>query len=131
MGSDPWSRPTVNDLKQILESIGRSEEDHQREVERLELAVPAEIVTQRGNTVAAMTREISRNGVGLIHRGAITAGDVTLKMASETRVYEYRVKIEWCLPCNHGMFLSGGRFLGRLDQSDESPTPPTTEPSDN
>ncbi len=131
MGSDPWSRPTVNDLKQILESIGRSDEDHQREVERLELAVPAEIVTARGNTVAAMTREISRNGIGLIHRGSISTGDVTLKMASETRVYEYRVKIEWCLPCSHGMFLSGGRFLGRLDQSDEPDRSSNSKPSDN
>ncbi|MEX1229474.1 MAG: PilZ domain-containing protein [Planctomycetaceae bacterium] len=125
MGSDPWSRPTVQDLKHVLESIGRSDEDHQREVERLDLAVPAEIVTTRGNTIAAMTREISRNGVGLIHRGAITCGDVTLRMASDTKVFEYRLKIEWCIPCEFGMFLSGGRFLGRVDPK---PTPP---PSDN
>ncbi|MDA0834843.1 MAG: PilZ domain-containing protein [Planctomycetota bacterium] len=125
MGSDPWSRPTVQDLKQVLDAIGRSDEDHQREVERLDLAVPAEIITTRGNTIAAMTREISRNGIGLIHRGAISCGDVTMKMASDTKVFEYRVKIEWCIPCEYGMFLSGGRFLGRTDQNLLSP------PSDN
>jgi hypothetical protein len=32
-------------------------------------------------------------------------------MASETREFDYRVQIEWCSPCENGMFLSGGRFL--------------------
>jgi hypothetical protein len=32
-------------------------------------------------------------------------------MASETRQFEYRVRIEWCDACENGMFMSGGRFL--------------------
>jgi hypothetical protein len=32
-------------------------------------------------------------------------------MASETREFEYRVVVEWCTPCQNGMFMSGGRFL--------------------
>jgi hypothetical protein len=36
-------------------------------------------------------------------------------MASDTRQYEYRVLIEWCYPCENGMFLSGGRFLGKRE----------------
>ena len=111
MPTDPWGRPTLDDLKRILEGIGESSETHNRSVERLELSVPAEVVTSRGNTVSAMTREISRFGIGLIHRGAITPGEVTLKLASDTRQFEYRVLLEWCTPCDGGMFLSGGRFL--------------------
>ena len=109
--SDPWSRPTPADLERILQGIDSSHHENVRETERLDLRVPAEIVTARGNTVAAMTREISRAGIGLVHRGSVSPGQVTVRMASEARDYEYRVLIEWCAPCENGMFMSGGRFL--------------------
>jgi hypothetical protein len=111
MATDPWSRPSLSDLKEVLESIGKSDVEHGRTAERLELSVPAEIVTRRGNTVSAMTREISRFGIGMLHRGHISPGEVTVRMASDTRQFEYRVQIEWCHPVENGMFLSGGRFL--------------------
>ncbi len=113
--ADPWSRPTLDDLRQVLESIGKSDPVHDRAAERLELSVPAEVITSRGNNVPAMTREISRFGIGLLHRGSITPGEVTVKMASDTREYKYLVRLEWCTPCDNGMFMSGGRFLGKLD----------------
>lgn len=115
--SDPWSRPSLSDLRAILESLEKKSDVNLREHERIELNVPAEIVTSRGSTVSAMTREISRLGIGLVHRGSISLGDVTVKMASETREYVYRVALEWCAPCENGMFISGGRFLGRADES--------------
>ena len=112
MAVDPWSRPTIKDLQHVLESIEQPDMVEEiRSAERLELSVPAEITTGRGNTVSAVTREISRNGVGLLHRGALSPGEVTLRMASETREFEYRVLIEWCTPCENGMFMSGGKFL--------------------
>ena len=114
MAGDPWSRPTLDDLKRILESIQPSEETHDRESERIELSVPAEIVTSRGNLVAAMTREISRTGIGFAHKGSISPGEIRVKLSSDTREFEYRVRLEWCLPCEGGMFLSGGRFLAKL-----------------
>lgn len=113
--NDPWSRPTLSDVRHILDSIGKSEEDHNRVAERLELSVPAEVVTARGNTIAAMTREISRFGIGLVHKGSISPSEVTVRMASESREFEYQVLIEWCQPTDNGMFLSGGRFLTRRD----------------
>ncbi|HEX6984344.1 MAG TPA: hypothetical protein VF170_03155, partial [Planctomycetaceae bacterium] len=111
MPADPWSRPTLSDLHRVLESLGKSPQSNQRAVERLELCVPAELTTRRGNTVSAMTREISRHGIGLIHRGSVPLGEAKLRMASDTREFNYRVQIEWCAPCENGMFLSGGRFL--------------------
>lgn len=116
MGQDPFSRPTVSDLRAVLESIGKSDEVHDRAAERLELSVPAEVRTARGNTVAAMTREISRFGIGLLHRGSVTPGEVNVRMASDTREYSYRVLLEWCQPCENGMFISGGRFLGKAEE---------------
>lgn len=114
MAADPWSRPTLGDLRRILESIEPCDETHNREAERIELSVPAEIITQRGNTISAMTREISRTGIGLLHKGSVTPGDVRIKLASDTREFEYTVCIEWCQPCEEGMFLSGGRFVAKL-----------------
>ena len=111
MTSDPWSRPTLDDLRAILASIGQSDAEHDRSAERLELSVPAEVTTFRGNTISAMTREISRFGIGLLHRGYVNPGEVTVRMASETRQFQYRVQIEWCHPADNGMFLSGGRFV--------------------
>lgn len=96
---DPWSRPTAQDLRAVLESIEKAEGNNLREHERIDLAVPAEIVTRRGNTVEAMTREISRLGIGLLHRGSISPGEVTVKMASESRVYLPRCT---GLVCTHG-----------------------------
>ena len=111
MAQDPWSRPTIEDLRHVLESIGKPDVANLRTNERLELSVPAEIKTQRGNTISAMTREISRTGIGMLHRGSVESGEATVRMASETREFEYRVLIEWCHPCDNGMFMSGGRFL--------------------
>ncbi|MCA9079811.1 MAG: PilZ domain-containing protein, partial [Planctomycetaceae bacterium] len=74
MSVDPWSRPTLDDLRRVLESIGKNDVEHERSAERLELSVPAEVQTLRGNTVSAMTREISRFGIGLFHKGYLTPG---------------------------------------------------------
>ena len=115
MSQDPWSRPTIEDLRQVLEGIGKPDVSNLRTHERLELSVPAEIKTGRGNTIAAMTREISRTGIGMLHRGSVTPGETMVRMASETREFEYRVLIEWCHPCDNGMFMSGGRFLSTED----------------
>lgn len=111
MPSDPWSRPTLSDLSRVLESIGKTHDSNHRSAERLELCVPAELTTRRGNTVSTMTREISRHGIGLIHRGSVPLGEAKLRMASDAREFCYRVQIEWCAPCENGMFLSGGRFV--------------------
>ena len=113
MSNDPFGRPELDDLRSVLESIGKSDEDHDRTAERLELSVPAEVTTFRGNTISAMTREISRFGIGLMHKGSITPGEVTIRMASDTREFEYRVLMEWCRPVENGMFFSGGRFLSQ------------------
>lgn len=112
MAADPWSRPSLADLREVLEAIGKSQVDHKRNAERLELSVPAEVTTQRGNTIPAVTREISRYGIGLLHKGFITPEEVTVRMASDTREFEYKVLLEWCRPCDNGMFISGGRFVG-------------------
>ena len=120
MSTDPWSRPSMSDLREVLESIGRGDSViNLRDAERLELCVPAELKTGRGNTISCMTREISRSGIGLLHRGPISHGEATVRMASDTREFEYRVLIQWCNPCDNGMFMSGGKFLNKEETSTE------------
>ena len=116
--SDPWSRPTLQDLHTVLESIEKLDATFERNAERLELSVPAEIVTARGSVVPAMTREISRFGIGMLHRGSVSPGEATVKMASDTREYRYRVAIEWCRPADNGMFMSGARFLSKVEDDE-------------
>jgi hypothetical protein len=118
MSTDPWAPPTMEDLRRVLESFQKQPAPETRQSERLELAVHAEIRTSRGNVIKAMSREISRGGIGLLHRGEIRPEEVTVRMTSDTRELVYRVRIEWCRPCDNGMFLSGGRFLPQTE--DES-----------
>jgi len=103
----------MNDLRQLLESIDPTVTENARASQRLDLSVPAEITTSRGNVVAALTREVSRSGIGLFHRGAIQPGEVTVKVAADSRDFNYQVQIEWCQPCENGMFMSGGSFMGK------------------
>lgn len=122
MATDPWARPTIDDLHSILQAIeNRDPSDNTRDAHRLELCVPAEVRTLRGNTVSAMTREISRTGLGLIHRGSITPGPVRVRMASEEREFDYDVTLEWCTPVENGMFLSGGRFEPKPEERRAEP----------
>jgi hypothetical protein len=107
----------MSDLREVLESIGSKENPlNVRGAERLELCVPAEVKTSRGNIVSVMTREISRLGIGILHRGPLGEGEISLRMASDSREFEYRVVIEWCRPCDNGMFMSGGRFLNKTEE---------------
>lgn len=117
MTTDAWSRPTLADLKAVLADFQARDEmpSHDRAAERLELSVPADIVTSRGNKVPAMTRDISRCGIGLLFRGSISPGEITVTMASETREYRYRVQLHWCQPTSNGMWIGGGEFLGKLN----------------
>ena len=116
MATDPWAAPTMEDLRRVLESFQKQPAPETRESERLELQVHAEIRTSRGNIVKAITREISRGGIGLLHRGEIKQEEVTVRLTSDTREFVYRLRVEWCRPCDNGMFLSGGRFLGPGDE---------------
>ncbi len=113
MEDDYFSAPTFTDLRKVEESFrGEKKKNYRRKDERLSLNVPAQITTQRGNTVSALTRDISKKGIGLLHRGSLTPNqEVLIRMASETREYQYRLLIIWCQPCTNGMCISGGKFI--------------------
>lgn len=115
---DPWSRPQLADLQAFAaehEPSDPGSRTYRRSAERLELSVPAEITTSRGSVVPALTRDISRFGIGLLFRGMIQPGEITVKMASDTREYRYKVELLWCQHFKNGLFAAGGKFLSRVD----------------
>ena len=110
--SDPFSRPSLADLKIALADYkGVHEEPNRRSEERLELIVPGEVRTARGNMVDVLTRDISKKGIGLLHRGSLQPDQhVNISLKSSTREFCYKLFIRWCTPCSNGMFISGGTF---------------------
>lgn len=109
-------RPEITDIKRIAKSFEVYHGDDRRIAERLELTVPGEIRTSRGNIVLVLTRNISRFGVGLIHRGLITPQkEVQLTLRSDTREFVYNVMIEWVEPQPNGFCISGGKFVPKAD----------------
>lgn len=116
---DPWSRPEIADVREFEEHHGSRQHhagDNVRAAERFPLSVPAEITTSRGSVIPAITRDISRFGVGLLLRGFLPVSEVVVKMASDTREYKYKVEILWCQHFKNGMFAVGGKFLGKVDE---------------
>lgn len=59
MSDDQWSPPTFKDLKVVLESIGKSDSNHNQSAERLELSVPARVLALRKAIVSVITCEIA------------------------------------------------------------------------
>ena len=106
MLSDPWSRPTLEDLRRL--------EERQRNAPRAALAspgrfpcrIPAELVSRRGNSVSAMTRDMGPAGATLIHKGSIPLGEARLRLASEQEELAYSARVESCVPCSGGLFRS-------------------------
>ena len=60
----------------------------------------------------AFTRELSTNGIGLLHNVPLEPGlySVTIQTAPG-QSYPFPTEILWCRPCGEGWHLSGGRFV--------------------
>ncbi len=62
--------------------------------------------------ISAFSRDISGDGIGLLHIMPLECGEVVVRIPSRFRkAYELRVHIEWCQDCGEGWYMSGGRLL--------------------
>ena len=61
----------------------------------------------KANSCPALLTLLERAGACL---DTVSPGEVTLRLASETRNFEYRVEIRWCHPCDNGMFCDGAEL---------------------
>ncbi|MEZ6102525.1 MAG: hypothetical protein R3E01_26590 [Pirellulaceae bacterium] len=61
---------------------------------------------------SAFTRDVSEQGIGLLHAMPLEPGRITLETyLGEGKCIKNRVEITWCLPCGDGWFISGGAFV--------------------
>ncbi|MBI1903569.1 MAG: PilZ domain-containing protein [Planctomycetia bacterium] len=94
-----------------------------RDTNRVPFFKPLEIrpVNSPGPRISAFSRDISADGIGLLHIMPLACGEVIVRIPSRFRkAYELRVRIEWCQDCGEGWYMSGGRML---DVAEASSTP--------
>jgi hypothetical protein len=92
-----------------LISVAVISEENYRANQRYPLFRPVTIKTlSDGVTIAAaFGRDISFDGIGLVHNVALYPQRVLLSM---DRSPEVIAEITWCEPCGEGLYTSGGRF---------------------
>ena len=67
----------------------------------------------KGARLSTISRDISSEGIGLLHSMPLQMGRVRLSLPSMFgRQLEMDAEIRWCMPSTEGWFLSGGVFLG-------------------
>jgi hypothetical protein len=65
-----------------------------------------------GRRRTAFSREISADGMGLLHDAALQPGEVEVSIPSRRgHSIRMRVRILWCRPCGEGWYISGSRFV--------------------
>jgi hypothetical protein len=66
-----------------------------------------------GIRATAFSREISAEGIGMLHDVELPPGVVELTIPSKRGpAIRVRTRILWCHPCGHGWYTSGGQFVG-------------------
>ena len=75
------------------------------------------IQTDSGPGVTGFTREISDEGVGLLHSFPLKPKDNVIISNSRADNIQFRLQVEttWCSPLGDGWYASGGQFIARLD----------------
>ena len=69
-----------------------------------------------GPSLTGFSRDISAEGIGLLHSFPLDRKDtVTVILGSNRKPIKLQVRIAWCKPFGEGWFISGGRFIARLD----------------
>jgi len=71
----------------------------------------ASIILDGGIRYPAFTRDISADGIGLLHEVELPRSEVEVNIATG-RGYEVKVRTQilHCRPCGQEWYLSGGRF---------------------
>ena len=83
-----------------------------RKYGRLPLLQPVLVQDSNAETYSAFTRDISKNGIGVLHGFELEVGDVVtiVTRSQDDGVLEMRVRVRWCISTGHGWYMSGGIF---------------------
>jgi len=101
-----------SDALQLLEDA-QKDGDARREFGREPYVHPAVLELENDeNRHSAFIRDVSTNGVGLIHFLSIEPQRIAvLTRRSNDDVINVLVDITWCVPCGEGCYMSGGTFV--------------------
>ena len=69
-----------------------------------------------GPELTGFAREISNEGVGLLHAFHLDPKDnVIVIMGPDRTPFRLQAEITWCAPLGEGWYVSGAQFVARLD----------------
>lgn len=70
-----------------------------------------ELADASNSSHPVFTRDVSRDGIGLLHNEPIEPQIVTLSVTCSTGdVASFKLHLDWCLSCGEGWYISGGGF---------------------
>ena len=116
--SHPNAGAAADQLGQVVGSLlneAMAADRDRREKARHSFFCPVAVTVQNDarRSFSAFSRDISPEGIGLLHNMPLPAGEVTITIPTRSAgLRRLRTEIVWCRPCGEGWFLSGGRFLG-------------------
>ena len=74
--------------------------------------------------LSALTRDISTEGIGLVHAFPLECTDVVIKvLGADGKPTHLYVSIQWCKSLGGGWYVSGGRFIYRLSVTENETQP--------
>ena len=106
--------PINSDLLSLVEEAQRADQSDRRAEVRHPFFRPLSIcpANEPQRQYSAFAREISRNGIGLLHNMPLEPGAALVTIFRDGgRTLKIRTEIVWCRACGEGWYLSGGRFL--------------------
>lgn len=97
-------------LFDILSAAAMRNRDSREDV-RYPLIRPV-VIHAGDQTVKALTREISRSGIGLTHKAPLERGECHLTAALEDgQIARIPISVRWCQKLDDEWYISGAMFL--------------------
>ncbi|MGD9648528.1 MAG: PilZ domain-containing protein [Pirellulales bacterium] len=104
--------PPSKVIAELIAEAREADQQERRQTVRYPFFRPVTVRTDMFRKHSAFTREISTDGIGLLHRVEFRLGKVDVLVPnSGGTTARLRVHILWCKPCGEGWYISGGRFI--------------------
>jgi len=101
-----------NALDAILEEAARGTRQEDRSQPRYSFFRPVTILLDNGTTCAGFSRDVSEDGIGLIHNGELPLTEVDVRIAHGGDSFVMvRTRILWSRTCAGPWCASGGSFV--------------------
>lgn len=105
---------SLDDVINVLLKDAQQDDLDGRSERRQPFFRPATVLLENdGRRLFAFTRDLSKEGIGLLHAAEIEpTAEVTVEIARRrNKAVRLKVRIEWCCRCADDWYLSGGKIL--------------------